>query len=256
MRFNKIKKICIVLTLMGICFLSSFRAVDSLKCDYQAPGGGYFETYEKASFQSWEEYWQSFIDNPNRSNEYIQKEARWVIANGLSSKSPEEVGQAWLDAGEPGYINNSAVSPIAVPNESEKDNKDDNRKKVDNVEKIPEANSLNTITEKEEWVETAREDATCTEVGKVTYTEQNSGKTKTETIAAVGHAKGKAEITTQPTLFNKGEQVIKCTRCGEVLESKVLPAKVPMRIWGILFTSAVVLLIAITIFIKAKKRKK
>ncbi len=256
MRFNKIKKICVVISLMGICFLSSVRAVDYLKCDIYEYGD-WWTTNEKASNQTWAEFWQAYLDNPYQTSTYAKAQARWVIANGLADKSPEEVNQAWLDAGEPGYTdgtNNKKVENNAEKQPDVSDTTDasiDKKSKVDSVDS--DTNTSHNTKVNEEWKESSRTEATCTKNGEITYTEQNSGKTKTETIAAVGHAKGKAEITTQPTLFNKGEQVIKCTRCGEVLESKVLPAKVPAYIWGILVGSVLVVVTASAYFVKTKK---
>ena len=66
-------------------------------------------------------------------------------------------------------------------------------------------------------------EATCTEKGILTYTCE-CGDTYTEEIPLAEHAPGKWEITKKATMLSDGEQVKKCTVCGEVLETAVIPA--------------------------------
>ncbi len=239
--------IAIVAIVIGITTCLSFHNHYDF---YDAEAGGWISMPDKMSWQTWQDYWQASLDNPY-ADESMKAEAKWVIENGYADSDLATGGMAYANAGYPYDKKNSA--PVATPNKPSEEKKDSSsQEKIE--ENLNEDNSLNIIPEKEEWIETERVEATCTEDGEVTYTEQKSGKTKTETIAALGHTKGKAEITAQPTLFNKGEQVIKCTRCNEVLESEVLPAKVPMTVWAILFTSVIVVLVATSFFIKSKRR--
>ena len=67
-------------------------------------------------------------------------------------------------------------------------------------------------------------EATCTENGMITYTCE-CGDTYTEEIPMVDHTEGEWEITKKATLVSAGEQVKKCTVCGEVLETEEIPAK-------------------------------
>lgn len=71
--------------------------------------------------------------------------------------------------------------------------------------------------------------ATCIEKGAIIYTVVYNfeGKeytdTKTVDIPALGHKAGKWTIVKDATCTEEGKSVQKCTRCGSVLEEKVLP---------------------------------
>lgn len=69
---------------------------------------------------------------------------------------------------------------------------------------------------------------TCTENGAKTFTCKLCGDTYTEDIEATGHTEGQFELTKPNGLFSSGEQVKKCTVCGEVLETEVIPSKFQM----------------------------
>ena len=45
--------------------------------------------------------------------------------------------------------------------------------------------------------------------------------------AASGHIEGEWETETEPTTTSDGKKVKKCTVCGEVLDSEVIPAETP-----------------------------
>lgn len=65
---------------------------------------------------------------------------------------------------------------------------------------------------------------TCTEGGYTSHTCENCGGTfKDQLVPALGHTEGEWEIVTEPTGEVAGLKVVKCSVCGEVLESEVLP---------------------------------
>ena len=64
---------------------------------------------------------------------------------------------------------------------------------------------------------------TCTEEGMKTYTCEACGKTKTESIAALGHSYGEWSVTMEPDCVNTGVQQRVCSVC-QYVDSKVIPA--------------------------------
>ena len=71
-----------------------------------------------------------------------------------------------------------------------------------------------------EWEETERTEATCTEEGQVTRICRIHGEKETTSIPATGHTPGEWETTKAATAVEEGNQVQKCTVCGEVLQTK------------------------------------
>nr|WP_297763940.1 SH3 domain-containing protein [uncultured Butyrivibrio sp.] len=68
---------------------------------------------------------------------------------------------------------------------------------------------------------------TCTATGVTTYTCE-CGDTYTEEISALGHTEGEWEVTKNATMLSDGEKVKKCSVCGEILETEVIPANKTM----------------------------
>ncbi len=98
-----------------------------------------------------------------------------------------------------------------------------------------------------DYVSTNKVDATCTEDGEETFTCSICGDEKTEVIEASGHKAGDWEIVKKSGLLTKGEKQKVCEKCGEVLESETINSIIP--IWVVVIV--VLLIIAITGFIIA-----
>lgn len=98
-----------------------------------------------------------------------------------------------------------------------------------------------------DYASTNKVDATCTEDGEETFTCNICGDEKTEVIKASGHKTGDWEIVKKSGLLAKGEKQKICEKCGEVLESKTINSIIP--IWIVVIV--VLLIIAIAGFIIA-----
>ena len=105
---------------------------------------------------------------------------------------------------------------------------------------------------KEEWIETARVEATCVKEGYIEYTNSVTGETKTEELSIIDHTPGEKETIIAPILFSKGTSVIRCTVCDEVLETIEEPALFPA--WGYVVAIIVILGIAGVIAFKIVKK--
>jgi len=73
--------------------------------------------------------------------------------------------------------------------------------------------------------------ATCTEDGTKTAKCENCDVTDTvaDEGSALGHTLGEWEVTKQPTIAEEGEQVVKCTVCGEVIETQAIDKLPPFE---------------------------
>lgn len=76
-------------------------------------------------------------------------------------------------------------------------------------------------------------DATCTEDGCTTYTCSVCGDTYEETIPATGHDDGKWTVTKSAGAFSTGTKELRCTVCGEVLETETIPQTCPIPLFGV-----------------------
>lgn len=76
-------------------------------------------------------------------------------------------------------------------------------------------------------------DATCTEDGSTTYTCSVCGDTYEETIPATGHDDGKWTVTKSAGAFSTGTKELRCTVCGEVLETETIPQTCPIPLFGV-----------------------
>ena len=109
------------------------------------------------------------------------------------------------------------------------------------------------------WEETNRTEATCTNAGKVTYTNALSMETKEEELEALGHKAGEWKVTKKATMFKNGEKEQTCSVCGEVLDTEVIPQTCPLALWqviaiGVAVVAIIAGVIVFTIIIIKKKR--
>lgn len=104
------------------------------------------------------------------------------------------------------------------------------------------------------YVETSRTEASCTEDGEVLYVCTECENAYTDTLPATGHTKGDWEVTKEAGIFSKGEKVLKCTVCGEVLETATIPQTSPIPLAAVIAISvATVAGIVVGVFFLRKK---
>ncbi len=121
--------------------------------------------------------------------------------------------------------------------------------------KVEEASEEEPKEEEPTYTSEVTKEATCTEKGIITYTSEN-GDSYTEEIPMLEHVPGDWEVSKEPSLTKAGEQVKKCTVCGEVLETQKIPAKTNVLI-GIIIACVVSIggCIAGVVLYKNKKMK-
>ena len=68
------------------------------------------------------------------------------------------------------------------------------------------------------------ESATCTQEGHAYYTCELCGDSYSAVIPAKGHTPGEWTVAKEPGPDTTGEEILTCTECGEVLDSRVIPA--------------------------------
>ncbi len=90
---------------------------------------------------------------------------------------------------------------------------------------VPTATPTEAPREESVWTETNRIESTCTVSGLVTYTDQY-GETKTEELPLAAHTHGEPEVI-PATVDEEGLVVVRCTVCGEIISSEVLPKLTP-----------------------------
>ena len=99
-------------------------------------------------------------------------------------------------------------------------------------------------------------DATCTEDGNTTYTCSVCGDTYKETIPATGHDDGEWTVTKSAGAFSTGTKELRCTVCGEVLDTETIPQTCPIPLAGVV---AIVVIaggaIAGVVVVVTKKKK-
>lgn len=105
-----------------------------------------------------------------------------------------------------------------------------------------------------DYVETSRTEATCTEDGEVLYVCAECENAYADTLPALGHTKGEWEATKEAGAFTKGEKVLKCTVCGEVLETADIPQTSPVSLVVIVIGVVIVAGIGIGAAVFAKKK--
>lgn len=101
-------------------------------------------------------------------------------------------------------------------------------------------------------------DATCTEDGSTTYTCSVCGDTYEETIPATGHDDGEWTVTKSAGTFSTGTKELRCTVCGEVLDTETIPQTCPIPLFGVVAIVVIaggVIGRTISVVRKAKKNK-
>lgn len=108
-----------------------------------------------------------------------------------------------------------------------------------------------------DYKEVETKDATCTENGYVKYECSVCGDTYKEKIKATGHDDGEWVVAKEASLFNSGERTLKCTVCGEILDTEVIAPTCPIPLTGIIVIAVVgcVAVIAVVVVIRNKKNK-
>ena len=104
-----------------------------------------------------------------------------------------------------------------------------------------------------DYVSTNKIDATCTEDGEETFTCNICGDEKTEVIEASGHKAGDWEVVKKSGLLTKGEKQRVCEKCGEVLESETINSIIP--VWVVVIVIGLIIAGAVSAFIYRKKHK-
>ena len=114
-----------------------------------------------------------------------------------------------------------------------------------------------TDTLEHSYEEADQKDATCTEKGYTKYTCSVCGDSYTEDIAPTGHDDGEWSVIKEATAFSSGTKELRCTACGELLDTEVIPQTCPIPLVGViaLVTICCVVVIAVIVAIKNKKNK-
>ena len=97
--------------------------------------------------------------------------------------------------------------------------------------------------------------STCTEKGVKTFTCSRCGDSYTEEIPANGHTEGEFEVSKPAGWFTVGEQVQKCTVCGETLVTEEIPSQYPIWYLYVTIGIAVVVIAGVVTFIVIRKKK-
>ena len=129
--------------------------------------------------------------------------------------------------------------------------------------KIVYTNSITGDT-KEEYIPAAGHDyevtdtteAACTEEGKNTYTCKVCGDAYEEAIPATGHTEGEWKVTKEAGLFSAGSKEVTCEKCGEVLGTEEIPQTCPLPLAAVIgIVVAVVAVLGIVIIVVKKRNK-
>lgn len=182
--------------------------------------------------------------------------------------------------------NETSTSDNKQPEKTEKNNKSETKtetKKEPTQEEIEAA-----------WEETERVEATCTEDGKIVYTNSITGDTKEESIPAAGHdyevtdtteaactedgkntytckvcgdsyeeaipatghTEGEWKVTKEAGLFSTGSKEVTCEKCGEVLGTEEIPQTCPLPLAAVIGIVVAVVAVFGIVIIVVKKRNK
>lgn len=99
-------------------------------------------------------------------------------------------------------------------------------------------------------------EAACTEDGKNTYTCKVCGDAYEEAIPATGHTEGEWKVTKEAGLFSTGSKEVTCEKCGEVLNTEEIPQTCPLPLAAVIgIVVAVVAVFGIVIIVVKKKNK-
>lgn len=107
---------------------------------------------------------------------------------------------------------------------------------------------------KHKYVEEITTNPTCQNEGIRTFECQYCNDSYEETIPVIDHDEGEWVVTKENSMFVHGEQVRKCTMCGENLETKEIPSMYPIQVLYILYGLLGVAVLGILIFVIRKMK--
>lgn len=97
---------------------------------------------------------------------------------------------------------------------------------------------------------------TCTEDGYTKYECTLCGDSYGETLKATGHDEGEWVTTKDASLFSNGTKELRCTVCGEVLETEEISQTCPIPLAGVVGIAVVVVGgIGVVVFVVKKKKE-
>lgn len=181
--------------------------------------------------------------------------------------------------------NETSASDNKQPEKTEKNNKSETKTET---KKEPTQEEIDAA-----WEETERVEATCTEDGKIVYTNSITGDTKEESIPttghdyevtdtteaactedgkntytckvcgdayeeaipATGHTEGEWKVTKEAGLFSTGSKEVTCEKCGEVLDTAEIPQTCPLPLAAVIGIVVAVVVIASVIVVLVRRRK-
>ena len=201
---------------------------------------------------------------------------------------PQDFTPAGSQTSNTSSVEAKTETPAETPNEtSTSDNKQ------------PEKTETKTETKKEPtqeeidaaWEETERVEATCTEDGKIVYTNSITGDVKEESIPAAGHdyevtdtteaactedgkntykvcgdayeeaipatghTEGEWKVTREAGLFSTGSKEVTCEKCGEILDTEEIPQTCPLPLAAVIGIVVAVVVIIGVIVVLVRRRK-
>lgn len=98
-------------------------------------------------------------------------------------------------------------------------------------------------------------EAACTEDGKNTYTCKVCGDSYEEAIPATGHTEGEWKVTKEAGLFSTGSKEVTCEKCGEVLDTEEIPQTCPLPLAAVIGIVVAVVVIIGVIVVLVRRRK-
>lgn len=101
-----------------------------------------------------------------------------------------------------------------------------------------------------------QKDATCTEDGYTKYECSVCGDSYEETVKATGHDEGEWKTTKEASMFSKGSKELRCTVCGEVLDTQSIPQICPIPLAGVVAIAVAVIAVITGVVIVLRKKKK
>ena len=181
--------------------------------------------------------------------------------------------------------NETSASDNKQPEKTEKNNKSETKTET---KKEPTQEEIDAA-----WEETERVEATCTEDGKIVYTNSITGDTKEESIPttghdyevtdtteaactedgkntytckvcgdsyeeaipATGHTEGEWKVTKEAGLFSTGSKEVTCEKCGEVLDTEEIPQTCPLPLAAVIGIVVAVVVIIGVIVVLVRRRK-
>ena len=210
------------------------------------------------------------------------------------------IPQDFTPAGSKSQNTSSAEAKTETPAETSNETSTTDNKQPEKTEKNNKSETK-TETKKEPtqeeidaaWEETERVEATCTEDGKIVYTNSITGETKEESIPAsghdyevtdtteaactedgkntytckvcgasyeeaipaTGHTEGEWKVTKEAGLFSTGSKEVTCEKCGEVLDTEEIPQTRPLPLAAVIGIVVAVVVIIGVIVVLVRRRK-